>query len=384
MKFNHPTVLFLGKRAGAFQGARRLNWRVVVTAEKPPGPKEQDVVAAYFPANFSDRKADWAALAAQIRAGHQITAVFALTEGTMRPAAIMREALNVAGLNVAAAQRCTDKLLMKQTIRAAGLPCADFMVVEGELASQRYVEKLGLPLVLKKRIGSGGRGTQVFLAQEALPDHFPAGWLAESFVTGIEMSVESLVCAGRPIFTNFTEYLQPGWANVVPAALSPDVAASVQAANETALRALGISQGITHLEIFLTPGGVFFGELAARPPGGYIMELIEYAYGFDPWLAWFRLELGQVPQLLTQASRYAGLWILHPGRERVAKLAGRKQAEAVPGVERVSLRVQLGDQVSQRLGVGQEVGHILAVGASRDEVVTSLQAARQIVQIEVE
>ena len=31
--------------------------------------------------------------------------------------------------------------------------------------------------------------------------------------------------------------------------------------------------------------GLLFGEIALRPPGGYIMNAMHHAYGFDPWAA---------------------------------------------------------------------------------------------------
>ena len=37
------------------------------------------------------------------------------------------------------------------------------------------------------------------------------------------------------------------------------------------------------MEVFLGEEGPVFGEIAARPPGGYLMDLIPRAYGFDPW-----------------------------------------------------------------------------------------------------
>jgi len=380
---NRLTVLFVGKRPGAFRAARHLNLNVLVLAETPPKRKEVAIVDAYLPADFSDPTVDWETVAWQIGAGRKIAAVFALTERTVKPAAMIRQSLGIAGMHGQVAQRCVDKFIMKNAVRARGVRCADYLTTDARLPSTSYLDRLGLPLVLKSRVGSGGRGTQIFFDQQALPEAFPGGWLAESFVEGIEMSVESLVYRGVPIFTNFTEYLKPGWANIVPAPLQADVAASVQATNADAIRALGIPSGLTHLEIFLTPEGVFFGELAARPPGGHIMALIEQAYEVDLWQAWFETELGCPPHLPTQASRSAGVWILHPGQGRVTRLSGHDQALAVEGVKRVSLRVQVGDEVGQRQGVGQEVGHILVCGADRDQVAARLAKSRQSLQIEV-
>ena len=376
-----PAVLFVGKRAGAFQAARTLGLRVLLLADRPPKRSERDVIATYEACDFSAPHVDWAALGRQLSRHHKLEAVFPLTERAVLPAAIIRQEMGLPGLDVETALRCTDKLLMKRAIRAAGLPCADFMATDGRQPGCVYAKALGLPLVLKARRGSGGRGTQVFASLAEAPDLFPADCLAEGFVSGVEMSVESLVYQGQSIFTNCTEYLKPGWANIVPASLPAETRSAVQAVNSAAIEALGVTTGLTHLEVFLTETDVVFGELAARPPGGHIMELIATAYGFDLWQAWIRFELGRLPSLPQQAERSAGVWILHPGPGRLTRLDGQEAAAAVEGVRRVSLRVKVGDQIGERQGVGQEAGHILAVTSSREQTAANLKAAHQQMRI---
>ena len=379
----NQTVIFVGKRAGAIQAARHLGRTVILLADSPPGKKDRDIIATFIDCDFYDQTVDWSALAEDISRKQSVAAVCALTERTVLPAAMLRQSLGLPGLQVEMAHRCTDKFLMKQAIRKAGLQSADFINVEAGVSTRHYLDKLGLPLVLKTRVGSGGRGTTIYRHREAIPDTLPQGWLAESFIDGLEMSVESFVYQGKPIFVNFTEYFKPGWANIIPAKAEPELTAAIQEVNHNAIKALGITQGMTHLEIYLTEQGIYFGELAARPPGGYIMELMQEAYGVNFWKRLIALELGQRPDFPTESQRYAGVWLLHPGPGQIRQIDGLAEARTLPRVKRISLRVQPGDEIGQREGVGQETGHIMVTGETRSEVATGLLRAHQLIDIQI-
>jgi len=64
----------------------------------------------------------------------------------------------------------------------------------------------------------------------------------------------------------------------------------IRAVAPTALRALGLDTGLTHLEWFRRPdGSVAVSEVAVRPPGGQITSMLCYAHDFDLYRAWGQL-----------------------------------------------------------------------------------------------
>jgi len=144
--------------------------------------------------------------------------------------------------------------------------------------------------------------------------------------------------------------------------------------------ALGLRVGVAHMEAFLTGDGLVFGELAARPPGGRLMPLIQRAWGFDPYESLLRIALRRDVEFPSAARSFAGTWVLHPGPGIVGRISGVAAARRVPGVRKVSLRVREGDTILPRLGSGQDVGYIDADGATRDEVARALVAARATLQ----
>ncbi len=367
------TLVVVGKRAGALRAAARSPLEVVLLCERRPSKAERETLADYRVLDF--RTVDWEALARELGRTQRIRSVAAAGEHGVVPAARIREALAIPGLNLETALRCIDKPRMKLLIWGAGLACTTFAVHEDELDRETLVERLGLPMVLKDRAGVGGRNSEVARTPAEVPLTLAPDRMAERFVHGVEMSVESFVHRGEVLWTNLTEYLIPLWANVVPADLDPGVADQVLDLNRRAIRALGISRGMTHMEVFLTANGPMFGEIAARPPGGRIMELIEVAYGFDPWEAWLAVEDDALPQLVPTAQRRAAVQLLHPDAGTVASIDGLEAAASVPGVKRVHCRLKEGTRVDTRLGSGQECGHVLTVGEDRETAVRSLNGA---------
>lgn len=384
-------VVLVGRRAPALAAARRLGLFVVLVDERPPRRGDDGLVDLFLPCRFGEANpdpdaAEWNDLAARLATGMEgkVGAVFATTERAVVPASELRARLGLPGDSPETARRATDKLAMKHAVLAADVPCASHADAAEKLSVDALVERLGLPLVYKGRISSGGRKNKIFHARSEIARRLRVGWMAEGFIDGLEMSVETLVQDGRVVFFNPTEYFHVRWANILPAPLPDDLRRQVEDLNRRVLEALGIRDGFTHLELFLTTEGPVFGEVAVRPPGGWITELIELAYEFDPWEAWLRLGLGEQLELPRSARRAAGMWLLHPGRGTVQGIRGVEEARAVEGIERVALRARVGQVLGERLGAGQEVGHLLVTGADRDAVAERLTRARELLRIDIE
>lgn len=383
------TLVLVGGRDAALEAALRMGHRVVLISDRKPLRRRRAQLVALIEVEWEASSLDAPAWVGEVaeqlqRLPEPVAAVLAATERAVLPAALLRKALNLPGNSPECAQACRDKVVMKERIRAAGLPCADFSLVTDRTTPTGLIRQLGLPLVLKPTDSSGARGAVIAKTQLDVESHFAPGLLAESFVHGLEMSVESVVANNKILFTNITEYLLPLWANVVPATLPAPMRKAVHELNRAAIRALGIRQGMTHLELFLTPVGPIFSELAVRPPGGHLMQLLELAYGFDPWRTVIDVELGAKPVLPESAHTFSGMWLLHPGAGIVKHVHGVRATKAITGVTEVACRVSPGENLSARAGSGESAGHIIVKGATRDEVVGALSAARRALFVELE
>ena len=376
-------LVLVGYRPGALHAASRLGARVLLVDEKPATKVARRRIVGALEAPL---EGDPHAFAAQVLAhlgDARPRAVVAAGERGVLAAAELREQLGLGGVSAATARLARDKVAMKTAVRAAGVRCTDWRALAPDTRSHDLVDALGLPLVLKRRAGSGTAGLMIARSRgearsmlATIPAAERGNWAAERFVAAREMSVESFLSGGRILFTNPTEYFVVGVSSIAPAVLEPEDRDAILELNRRALEALGIRHGMTHLELYRTPDGPCFGEVAVRPPGGRLMRLIRRAYGFDPWETLLRLDLDDEPPVLPREARQAaGAWMLHPGAGRVVSVRGLADARRVRGVKKLVCRARAGRVLGPRLSTGSDVGWIEVAGPNRDAVAARLEDA---------
>jgi biotin carboxylase len=358
---------------------------VFVLSERRPVKRVLEQTAAFLRLDFDATRRTCVAAAKELLQQAAPDAVIATTERGVLPAAWIREALGVPGNSVNTAVLCRDKLQMKRAVHKAQIPCAHFSAISPRTNAAALAALLGLPFVIKPRTSSGARGAGVIRDLSQYTKINDSSQMAESYVHGIEMSVESYVHAGKVVFTNLTEYILPLWSNLVPASTLPaDLRRRIIKLNQQVIQLFGVERGMTHLELFVTSSGLVFGEIAARPPGGMLMEVLGLAYGFNPWEALIDLELGKSVRLPKRARQHAGVWFLHPGEGVVRSVRGVNKARSLRNVVRVECSAVPGRRIDQRDGSGESEGHIVAQGPTRDAVLGALEASRRQVRIELE
>jgi len=364
-------VLVLGSRAGLRRALSELGVEAYVwpsTEPLPDGRAELEAAVRALPGRF--------------------THVIAGAEGAVVRAAWARRALGARAAPFTISLRCHDKRAMKRYLRERGIPMTAFLEGAPDLDAAAVIEALGLPVVVKARGRSGGRGISFARDEASLRALLATGRrsdaMLERFVDAREASVETMVVDGAIRFASVTEYWVKGAVNVVPAALTDAECDAVLALNRRVIEALRITWGLTHLEVYRTDDGPLFGEIALRPPGGYIMEAISLAWGFDAWRAFACVELGRPVDFPDAPARHAATWIIHPGPGRVAAIEGAEAVRAIDGVERLRIKVQLGDTVGPREGLGNEIGHARFVAEDRAALLEAVERARETLVVATE
>jgi 5-(carboxyamino)imidazole ribonucleotide synthase len=173
-----------------------------------------------------------------------------------------------------------DKLTQKRLMRDAGIPTADFVEVEGNLAEA--LVDFGYPLVQKARRGGyDGRGVAVMKTPDDFPRHLPVPSYAERFVEA-EKEIAVLVACSEDRDTRCYPVVEmifrPG-ENVLDLLLAPaDLTEALAAATEEiavrTVQALG-GVGVFGVEMFLTADGrILVNEVAPRThnSGHYTIE----------------------------------------------------------------------------------------------------------------
>ncbi|MGB5177204.1 MAG: ATP-grasp domain-containing protein [Gammaproteobacteria bacterium] len=297
-------------------------------------------------------------------ADSRCTHVIAGTEAAIYPAAIARRLLGARYSETTTALRCRDKLAMKKYLCEFGVPMTKFLAESAALDAAGVFRALGSPVVRKSRKASGGRTLQIIHRESELVLQHANRNILEKYVSAPEASIESFINNGRIQFTNITAYHEKGCVNFVPAAFDATLTTAIQALNRNVIEALKIRWGITHLEVYLTNKGLLFGEIALRPPGGYIMNAIRHAYDFNPWEAFVAMELDEAFDFPDGPVAYAAVEVLHPGAGTVTAVRGEALLQAHPAVCEFHLKTRPGDRITQRESVGQDTGHLLYTSES--------------------
>jgi hypothetical protein len=223
------------------------------------------------------------------------------------PLAEVREALQIPGMDAETARNFRDKARMKGVLRAAGVPCARHALVTDAAGALAFLDDVGYPVVAKPPAGAGAKSTfrldgpaelHEWLAIAPPATEHPM--LLEEFLTGEEHSLESVVVDGEPVWHSVSRYLPTPlevlrnpwmqWVVLLPRQVAGPEYAEIRTVGSTALHALGLRTGLTHMEWFRRPdGSVAVSEVGARPPGAQIMSLLSYAYEVDFPTVWARL-----------------------------------------------------------------------------------------------
>jgi biotin carboxylase len=375
-------VLLMGYRAAVGEALEALGVPYVVWSEADLRVPPAGVTVHRAPygrtAPESRRQAE--ALANEGPFSH----VIACTESSVVAASHARRVLGTRLFAHTTAHRCHDKLAMKTTLREHDVAMTDFADGNRERSWSRLRERLGSPLVVKNRKDSGGSGIDIACVGRDDPPVRLRNRIVERFVDAPEASVESFVVNGAVVFENVTEYYRKRHVNIVPAPGSVDRTEGIRRISRRVIEAFRVSWGVTHMEAFLCPGGPLFGEVALRPPGGYIMDLIGLAYGFDAWRAFVSVELGLPFDFPAAPTGFAAAVVLHPGAGRVTGIRGRKTVRAHPNAVRVRVKVKRGEFIDARRNVGKNVGHVLLRAPDRDSLLAAIDDVERTLEIDVD
>ncbi|HVE72726.1 MAG TPA: ATP-grasp domain-containing protein [Thermoanaerobaculia bacterium] len=279
--------------------------------------------------------------------------LFAAYEQLQVPLALVRERFGVEGLSADAARNFRDKARMKELFDAAGLPCARHARVTSADEAWRFVEANGYPVVVKPLEGAGAKSTFRVDTAEQLADALriaPPPLLIEEHIVGEEHSFEGVMVDRSLVWHSLTHYrptplevLRNGWIQWcvhLPRETDASRYDGIRAAAARALEVLGMKTGLCHLEWFRRrDGSIAISEVAARPPGAQIMDLVSYAHDIDFDAAWVRLMiLGTFEPAVPQWS--AGIAFLRgQGEGRVKAIHRVEEAIAAVGPMVVAARI---------------------------------------------
>lgn len=276
--------------------------------------------------------------------------IIGILEAMMVQLAEVREHFGVVGTPVKTATLFREKAMMKDALRAAGLPVARHKLLTGEDDARAFAAEVGFPMVVKPPAGMGGKATfrvagasELLAAMRGMGVGPNAPMLAEEMLRGREHSFETITVKGQPRAYSFGSYF-PGplevletpwiqWTCVLPREIDSPLHERARELGFAAIAALGLQDGMTHMEWFeKEDGSVAIGEIAQRPPGPQLCQMTGLVHDVDIYRAWARAVVDGELDAPWERKHAAGTaFVRGLGRGRVAAVTGVRETHAAIG-----------------------------------------------------
>jgi biotin carboxylase len=271
--------------------------------------------------------------------GRSIDHVLANWEPLVLLAARLRERFGLPGMSVDTVRGFRDKQLMKERVAAAGLRVPRAQRVRSVQDVWGAVEAIGYPAIIKPISGAGSADTYKVESASDMTRILPrmqhvGEAICEEFIDGEEYTYDTVSIGGVPAYESVTQYIPNAlqmrsneWISPVMLSIrdldQPHVRAGLELGRNV-LRALGMGDGMTHMEWFLKPDGeVVFGEIACRPGGACVVDQMNYTSDIDLFREWARVAtVGRFEASTERKYNVGVIFKRAQGQGRIAAITG--------------------------------------------------------------
>jgi biotin carboxylase len=308
-----------------------------------------------------------------------IDGVVSMAEVGVRAAAHISARLGLPSISEEAAANATSKAAMRRRWQTLGKYSPAFQVVATLDEAQRAIVELGdFPLIFKPdRSFGGSRGVSRVERLEDVSAAFESAKsggasnsdvVIERCIEGTEHSCEVLVWEGKTSVLCIGQKVKsmlPYRVDVsvqYPARLSAEQEVIVAEMCDQAVRSLGLTQGVAHVEFGYSREGPMLFELGARCGGGHTPQIAHHVSGVNEFVETCRMACGLAPSRLAPTRRRGADYrflIFPPGTvENVTIPAAVTQNDFVLDA---GFTVQRGDAIRPLRSTSERTGFIVTV-----------------------
>jgi biotin carboxylase len=396
-------------RAKAFLGAaERLGVAVAVATDREQ-PLARLTPGATLALDFRDVRASQTALRTFART-YPIDAVVGVDDDTTVLAAQLAQALNLPHNSIEAVKAARYKDVMRLALSETPQVLSPaFWILGTDADPSRFAAGVPYPCVLKPLSLAASRGviraddpasfasafTEIvsILAESDLDPADPGARqvLVEEFIPGPEVSLEGLLIDGA--LTTLALFDKPDPLDgpyfeetlyVTPSRLPSATQRLISEATQRAAASLGLRSGPVHAELRLNARGAWIVEVAARSIGGLCSSTLRFGEGTSLEEIILRQAAGLDLTSLEREQRPAGVMMIPIPRSGVLRdVRGVAAAEAVDGIDEVSISIPRGEQVAPLPRGGRYLGFIFAHASTPAGVERALRRAHSLLEFEI-
>ena len=321
-------------------------------------------------------------------------------------AARVAAALSLPGHPADAARRAANKLLMRRTCAAAGLPTPWHLATSRDVEPAELIAAISFPCVVKPVALSGSRGViradnvrefvsafdrvrRLLGQREIRAARDPANdlILVEQYIEGREFALEAIMEHGqlRPLalFDKPVPLVGPFFEEtiyVTPSALSADDQLRLTKAVVEIAAALGLHHGSIHAECRMHDDEIVVLEVAGRPIGGLCARALRFtsnahhATSFEELL--LRHALGEpVDRYAREAIASALMMIPIVGDGYFRGVEGLEWAAGVDGIDEIRITAKSGQRMVRLPEGDSYLGFMFARAGTAADAVAALGEA---------
>lgn len=211
----------------------------------------------------------------------------------------LREDFNVPGQKPSDLAINRYKTGMKRRFLEAGIPCAPGVPAGSAEEVRGFVREHGYPVIFKPDQGVGAAGTfQVSdeAALESVLKGLPAGYMVEKMLTGDLLSFDGLTSREGEIVFWTAHHFSGGIMETVSERRHlhyyslRDIPHSLESLGRRVVAAFGVRERFFHIEFFReSETDLHALEINVRPPGGFTLDMMNYACDIDLFRWWAEL-----------------------------------------------------------------------------------------------
>lgn len=225
----------------------------------------------------------------------------------------------------------TNKFKMRQCFLDNNVPSPKFTLVDEY--GHYQITGFRFPLIVKPTDRSGSRGVEKILdpvqlynaIDRALKESFEHKAIVEEFITGSEVSVESISYEGKHTILQITDKVTTGAPFFVelehhqPSSLPDEIQQKIRIIVLHALDALHIQYGASHSELKINEDGeIRVIEIGARMGGDFIgSNLVQLSTGYDFLKGVIEVALGSFHEPIVSEHNYSGVYFLSKETDRL-------------------------------------------------------------------
>lgn len=356
------TILIFGaglNQVELIKAARELGVTSVVVdpMENPPGAALADFYYRVGGQDYARTK--------EIALHHHVDGI--VTAQMEKPLRIMAKLAKELGFifnSPSVIEQCRNKYLMKCAFEKGGIPCAKGLLFSKDVKpalSELSKNGLTFPLIIKPVDAFSSRGVYKVNDIDELLMHIDetssfatnGEYLIEEFIEGNEYSVEAITFKGNTHIIQITEKFTTPYPRTVelghlqPARITDLQKNIIQVALVNAIKALGIDNTATHMELKINNDVVKIIEIGARLGGDFISSyLTKASTGVSMDKAAIQVALGYAPDVTPNKHAVSFIrYIELPERNTVKNVLPLDDINSMPEVVFAHMYVKPGDVI---------------------------------------